>query len=93
MGEPSRDRHSGVCRPLERGDISPGWVGEAGALLTTGRDHERDQAVSAREARPLNQAEAPEGPPPPPALSPRGSPRLQLWVDEVLLVATDEATS
>lgn len=33
MGEPSRDRHSGVCRPLDRGDISPGWVGDAGALL------------------------------------------------------------
>lgn len=40
MGEPSRDRHSGVCRPLERGDMSPGWVGEAGALLGVGRqDH------------------------------------------------------
>lgn len=33
MGEPSRDRHSGVCRPLEWGDSRPGWVGEAGALL------------------------------------------------------------
>lgn len=43
MGEPSRDRHSGVCRPLERGDISPGWVGEAGALLNRGRrDHSHE---------------------------------------------------
>lgn len=33
MGEPSRDRHSGVWRPLEWGDSRPGWVGEAGALL------------------------------------------------------------
>lgn len=33
MGEPSLDRHSGVCRPLEWGDSRPGWVGEAGALL------------------------------------------------------------
>lgn len=33
MGEPSRLRLSGVCRPLEGGDRSPWWVGDAGALL------------------------------------------------------------
>lgn len=33
MGEPSLLRHSGVCRPLDGGDSSPWWVGEAGALL------------------------------------------------------------
>lgn len=33
MGEPSLLRHSGVCSPLDGGERSPWWVGEAGALL------------------------------------------------------------
>lgn len=32
-GEPSRDRLSGVCTPLEWADSAPVWLGEAGALL------------------------------------------------------------
>lgn len=32
-GEPSRDRLSGVCTPLEWADSTPMWLGEAGALL------------------------------------------------------------
>ncbi len=32
-GDPSRDRHSGVWRPLEWGEKRPEWVGDAGALL------------------------------------------------------------
>ena len=33
-GEPSRDRLSGVCTPLEWAERTPEWFGEAGALLT-----------------------------------------------------------
>lgn len=32
-GEPSRDKLSGVCTPLEWADSAPVWLGEAGALL------------------------------------------------------------
>lgn len=32
-GEPSLDRLSGVCTPLECADSTPEWLGEAGALL------------------------------------------------------------
>lgn len=32
-GEPSRDRLSGVCSPLEWADRTPEWLGDAGALL------------------------------------------------------------
>lgn len=32
-GEPSRDRLSGVCTPLEWADSAPVWLGDAGALL------------------------------------------------------------
>lgn len=34
-GDPSRERHSGVWRPLECGERRPEWVGDAGALLKT----------------------------------------------------------
>lgn len=33
MGEPSLLKHSGVCNPLDGGERSPWWVGDAGALL------------------------------------------------------------
>lgn len=33
IGEPSLLRHSGVCSPLDGGESSPWWVGDAGALL------------------------------------------------------------
>lgn len=33
IGEPSLLRHSGVCSPLDGGERSPWWVGDAGALL------------------------------------------------------------
>lgn len=32
-GEPSLDRLSGVCTPLEWADNAPVWLGDAGALL------------------------------------------------------------
>lgn len=32
-GEPSLDRLSGDCTPLEWADSPPVWLGEAGALL------------------------------------------------------------
>ncbi len=34
-GEPSRDRLSGVCTPLEWAERTPEWLGDAGALLSS----------------------------------------------------------
>lgn len=84
MGEPSRDRHSGVCRPLDRGDISPGWVGDAGALL----EEDGTREVSSHRETAGDFAPGPplptRGPRPPPSAdvppgSPDGSPARGRW--------------
>lgn len=43
IGEPSLLRHSGVCSPLDGGDRSPWWVGDAGALLKNKMKGNRDR--------------------------------------------------
>lgn len=50
-GEPSRDRLSGVCTPLEWADNAPVWLGDAGALLPRHSKAGWTQCGSARHVR------------------------------------------